>query len=103
MSLIGRTRERATVDNLLLRDDVPLVTLTGPGGVGKTHLALQVATGLVDDFTDGVCFVDLTPIRDPILVGSAIAQPLGLTTLLGQSPEAGLKTSLRQRVLPECC
>ena len=75
--LVGREREiRETVD-LLKREDVRLVTLTGPGGVGKTRLALAVATALsaeVDDLT----FVSLAPVRDPALVISAIAQALGV-------------------------
>jgi non-specific serine/threonine protein kinase len=54
-----------------------LVTLTGPGGVGKTRLALQIAADLAGKFVDGVRFVDLTPIRDPDLVPSAIGQALG--------------------------
>ncbi len=54
------------------------MTLTGTGGVGKTRLGLQVATDLLDDFADGVCFVPLAPISDPDLVVPTIAQALGI-------------------------
>jgi predicted ATPase/DNA-binding CsgD family transcriptional regulator len=75
--LLGRAQETEALRHLLHQHRVRLITLTGPGGVGKTRLALEVATGLREDF-DEVFFVPLSSLRDPGLVLSAIAQALGL-------------------------
>src|SRR5437588_702198 len=76
--LIGREQEVAAASALLSRPGVRLVTLTGTGGVGKTRLSLQVATDLLDDFADGVCFVQLAPVSDPELVIATITRTLGI-------------------------
>ena len=72
--LVGRERELGEVRDLLRTEGVRLLTLTGPGGIGKTRLGLQVAAELLDEFEDGVFFVALAPITDPALVASAIAE-----------------------------
>jgi predicted ATPase len=76
--LIGREAERAAARAALLEENVALLTLTGPGGVGKTRLSLAIAHDLASTFSDGVAFVDVAPITDPALVPIAIAHALGL-------------------------
>jgi predicted ATPase len=92
--LIGREREVAAVGALLRHEGVRLVTLTGPGGVGKTRLALHVAAELSNDFSDGVYFVSLASIVDPALTLPAIAQSLGLWHSDDDSPLERLKLHL---------
>jgi non-specific serine/threonine protein kinase len=97
--LIGREREVAAVRDLLGDDGLRLLTLIGPGGVGKTRLALRVVEALAADFADGVVFVPLAAIRDPALVASAISQTLGAREA-GDRPVAdALKRHLRGRHL----
>jgi predicted ATPase/class 3 adenylate cyclase len=75
---LGREEQVARVVDLLSRDDVRLLTITGAGGVGKTRLALQAAADLLDAFPDGAWLVDLSVLNDPTLVPSAIAGALGV-------------------------
>jgi predicted ATPase len=82
--LIGREAEVAAIAHLLAQDDVRLVTLTGPGGTGKTRLALEVAAGALARYPDGVCFVDLSALTDPTLVVPTIAATLGVRDVAGQ-------------------
>ena len=101
--LIGREREVAAVLSLLgstdRSDGSRLVTLTGPGGAGKTRLALHVASALAADFADGVYFVSLAPITDPELVLPEIAWTLGVRETGGATLRELLREELRRRHL----
>jgi predicted ATPase len=92
---VGREKEVAAAKELLLREDVTLVTVTGPGGIGKTRLALEVANGLIERFPGGVHFVPLSPVNDPGLLASVIVQTLGIRGAGGQSPLEILKKNLQ--------
>ncbi len=92
---VGREKEVAAAKELLVRPDVRLVTITGPGGIGKTRLAVQVASGLVEQFPGGIHFVALSPLNDPGLIASVIVQTLGLREVGGQSPLEILKKNLQ--------
>lgn len=93
--LVGREREVATICGLLRGAEHRLVTLTGPGGVGKTRLGLQVAAELAADFADGLTFVDLSPLRDPAVVATAIAQALGVPEHGARPARDRIKDALR--------
>jgi predicted ATPase/class 3 adenylate cyclase len=81
--LAGREREAAAVVDLVVREGVRLVTLTGPGGVGKSRLAVEAAERLGPGFADGVRFVELAAVPAADLVAAAVAAGLGLTTSAG--------------------
>ncbi|RPJ27151.1 MAG: hypothetical protein EHM33_09045 [Chloroflexi bacterium] len=98
-SFIGRQEELKTVKELILHPPagVRLVTLTGPGGTGKTRLSLQTAADLIDRFKDGVFLVDLAPLREPESVLAAIARTIGLRETSDRSLLDELKGHLQDR------
>jgi predicted ATPase/class 3 adenylate cyclase len=97
-ALLGREREVAEL-RAVLREGARLVTLTGPGGTGKTRLGLQVAAEVLDEFRHGVFLVELAPITDPGLVPSAIAQVLGVRDLGSRPVLDALKDFLKGKAL----
>ncbi len=96
-SFIGREREVRDVRELIERDDVRLVTLTGPGGIGKTRIALRAASDLRTSFEDGVAVVMLSPVSSPAMVVPAIAEALGAPESSGRALIDVLKDLLRRR------
>jgi predicted ATPase/class 3 adenylate cyclase len=97
--LVGRERQVTEAVTLVRREGIRLVTLTGPGGTGKTRLSLQVAAELVADFEDGVFFVDLAAITDPQLFVPTVAQTLSVREKPGQSLSETLNDYLRDKHL----
>lgn len=95
--LIGREREAEEVGKLLSRNGDRLLTLTGPGGIGKTRLALEVARDAAGNFADGVAFVALAPLCDADLVAPAISQVLGLQEASSVSPLDAVCAHLRSK------
>ncbi len=96
---IGRARDIEAVSDLCLRDGIQLLTVTGPGGVGKTRLAIEVAARIADAFDDGVVFVSLAALRDPDLVPITMAQALSITSVAGQSLDERLRAFLHHKRL----
>jgi predicted ATPase/DNA-binding CsgD family transcriptional regulator len=95
--LIGREAERSVARSLLLEEAVPLLTLIGPGGVGKTRLALAIAQDVADYFADGVVWVDLAPLTEPTLVPPTVATALSLPLATDQPVARELVRVLRPR------
>ena len=96
---LGRQRELHEVVSLLCADDVRLLTLTGPGGTGKTRLALQAAADAAERFPDGITWVPLAPLRDPSLLLSTIAQALDVREEPGEPLVAALIDFLKAKRL----
>jgi non-specific serine/threonine protein kinase len=95
--LIGREAEIAAARALLLDEAAALLTLTGPGGSGKTRLALVIAAEIAASFAEGVVFVDLARLSDPDLVPSSVAQALGLTDASEHALHEAIVSFLRPR------
>ena len=92
---VGREKEVAAAKELLLRQDVRMVTITGPGGIGKTRLAVEVASGLVERFPGGTHFIPLAALSDSGLIPSVIVQTLGIREAGVTSPLEILKKNLQ--------
>ena len=98
-SLVARDDERRALSALLRDPAVRLLTLTGPGGVGKTRLAVAAARDVQHDFPDGVAFINLAPITNPDLVLDTIARALGLRDMGTETLHARLRTLLDRKHL----
>ncbi len=92
---VGRKKEVAALKELLMRQETGLLTVTGPGGMGKTRLAVQVAGELVEHFPGGIHFVPLSSLGDPALIASAIVQTMGIREAGGRSALETLKRNLQ--------
>jgi len=92
---VGREKELGAAQDLLMRQDVRLLTITGPGGIGKTRLAVEAANALSARFSGGVHFVPLSPLSDPDLIASVIVQTLGIRETRGQTSLEILRRNLQ--------
>jgi len=98
-SFIGRQKELAALQRLVQSQDIRLVTILGPSGVGKTRLGLELARRLLPNFRDGAFFVSLAPLNDPAFVASAIAHTFGIREISIHPLQETLSDSLRDRQL----
>lgn len=98
-SMVNRVHDLSVVSGLLARDDVRLVTLLGPPGIGKTRLSIQVGQQVLPQFADGVWFVDLAPLNDRALLLPAIAAALGLPAVADMPISVQVQAALRERQL----
>jgi len=96
---IGRETEMSEINTLLLTEAVRMLTLIGPGGTGKTRLALQSSAEVIDHFVDGTYFVDLAPIRDPKSVLASIARTIGISESSNGSLHEDLKAQLHEKTM----
>lgn len=105
-SLIGREKELADIREYILREDIRLITLIGPPGIGKTRLSIESARGALADFPDGVFFVPLAPLEEPSLIAQSIAQSLGYVGATNLPAEKQLNEGIRDQqmllVLDNC-
>jgi predicted ATPase len=98
--LIGREEELDRLGDLIADPDLRILTLTGPGGIGKTRLAVELGRQMADRFAGGACFVSLEKVSDASLVPSEVALALGVTQRPGVSAEAAIANHLRQLAGP---
>ncbi len=96
-TLIGRERDVAALLDMIRSPGRRLITVKGPGGIGKTRLALQVAAELVDEFADGVFFIPLASVDMPAEVPQRLSDCLGVPERMGASPVANLSNALRDK------
>jgi hypothetical protein len=96
-SLVGAEDSLQTIIPIFLSKEVRLLTLLGPGGVGKTRFSIELAGRVANTFADGYCFVDLTALRDPQFVAATISRSLGLKDVSDEQVESQLKAYLRTK------
>lgn len=96
-SIVGRDEELAELRNLLSDPQVRLVTILGPGGIGKTRLALEVAVAQLPNFSQGVYFVDLVPVQSAVSIVSSIAQALNFSLDDNREPKQQLFDYVREK------